>query len=231
MTMGYRCYLMGQLMPQTPGKLTVKVKGKNKTLELLNEGEINFLRAPGLTEITLPLVFPMLSGSRGPDYYLGLLEKAKTQKRTTQFILTRTSPGGGLLFDTNLTVSVEDYTVTENAVNGLDLHVDVVLKQYRSYGTTVLKLKDDDSGEKTLTVTVERPSESAPKESSYTVKKGDTLWAIAKKYLGNGAKYSTVYNANKSMINNPNYIYPGQKLVIPMESLKSDELRATNTAW
>ena len=50
----------------TPAKLTVKVKGKNKTLILLNEGEINFLRSPGLTEITVPLLLPMLGGSRSP---------------------------------------------------------------------------------------------------------------------------------------------------------------------
>ncbi len=74
--MSYNCYLGGVLMPVTPAKLTIKVKGKNKTLELLNGGEINFLRAPGLTEITLPLTFPMLTGARRPDYYLNILEKA-----------------------------------------------------------------------------------------------------------------------------------------------------------
>ena len=40
--MSYSCYLGGMEVP-TPAKLTVKVKGQNKTLILLNEGEINFL--------------------------------------------------------------------------------------------------------------------------------------------------------------------------------------------
>lgn len=39
--------------------------------------------------------------------YLG----AKTQRTTTQFIMTRTTPAGRLLFDTNIKVSVEDYTI------------------------------------------------------------------------------------------------------------------------
>ena len=49
----------------------------------------------------------------------------------------------------------------------------------------------------------------------HTVKKGDTLWAIAKKYYGNGAQYTKIYNANKSIIKNPDLIYVGQKFLIP----------------
>ncbi len=65
--MSYSCYLGGVEWP-TPAKLTVKIKGKNKTLTLLNEGEINFLRTPGLSEIVLPVTLSMLTGSRSPSY-------------------------------------------------------------------------------------------------------------------------------------------------------------------
>lgn len=220
MTMSYKCYLGGVLMPETPAKLTVKIKGRNATLTLLNEGEINFLRTPGLTEITLPLTFPMLSGARSPEYYLGILEKLKTSKATTQFIMTRTSPSGQLLFDTNIKVSVEDYTVNENATNGLDLSVDVELKQYRDYSTKTVKVETEATRNtaavtKTATVTAERPATTAPKVNTYTVKSGDTLWGIAKKYYGNGAKYTKIYEANKGVIKNPNLIYVGQVFAIP----------------
>ena len=215
--MSYKCYLDGVLMPETPAKLMVKIKGKNTTLTLLNEGEINFLRTPGLTEISLPLAFPMLSGARSPDYYLDILEKLKTQKRTTQFILTRTSPSGKLLFDTNIKVSVEDYTISENANNGLDVSVDVELKQYRDYSTKTVTVETTATrtAAKTVTVTTERPATTAPKAATYTVKKGDTLWGIAKTFLGNGAKYNQIFEANKGIIKNPNLIYPGQVLRLP----------------
>ena len=210
-------------MPQTPAKLSVKISGKNTTVTLLNEGEINFLKYPGLTEITLPLVFPMLTASKRPDYYLTLLERAKTQRTTTQFIMTRTTPAGQLLFDTNIKVSVEDYTIEESATNGLDVSVEVKLKQYRDYSTKTVAIKStvkhndskDTAVKKTATVQTTRPATNAPQTKTYTVKKGDTLWGIAKKYYGNGAKYPTIYNANKGKIKNPNHIYVGQVFTIP----------------
>ena len=222
--MSYKCYLFGQLMPQTPSKLSVKISGKNSTVTLLNEGEINFLKYPGLTEITLPLVFPMLTGSNRPDYYLSLLERAKTSRSTTQFIMTRTTPSGQLLFDTNIKVSVEDYTIDENASNGLDVSVEVKLKQYRDFSTKTVTIKttvkhndskDTPAPKKTATVQTTRPATTAPQTKTYTVKKGDTLWGIAKKYYGNGAKYTQIYNANKGKIKNPNLIYVGQVFTIP----------------
>ena len=187
--MSYACYLAGVQMP-TPAKLTVKIKNKNKTLILLNEGEINFLRTPGLTEIVVPFVFPMLTG-RSPDYYLGTLERLKTSKEPTQFILVRCSPDGRTLYDTNMRVSVEDYNIVEDATKGLDVAVDVNLKQWRPYGTKTATVEQPAESGQAATVTVEkeRDASTAPTTKTYTVKAGDSLWAIAAKYYGKGAEY------------------------------------------
>ena len=65
----------------------------------------------------------------------------------------------------------------------------------------------------------EKKVTSTPKASSakrtYTVKRGDCLWNIAKRFYGNGAKYTKIYDANTNKIANPNLIYPGQIFVIP----------------
>jgi len=217
--MSYACYLAGVEMP-TPAKLTVKVKNKNKTLILLNEGEINFLRTPGLTELTVPFTFPALTG-RGADYYLDILEQSKTSKKPTQFILARCSPDGRALFDTNIKVSVEDYSVVEDAAKGLDVAVDVSLKQWRSYGTKTVTVEQPAESGKPPTVTVEkeRDASTAPTAKTYTVKKGDCLWAIAAKFYGDGSQYKKIQAASQDVIakhgSNPNMIWPGDVLTIP----------------
>ena len=207
--MSYTCYLGGVEMP-IPSKLTVKIKNKNKTQILLNEGEINFLRAAGLTEITVPFVFPMLTGGRSPSYYLGLLEELKTSKKPTQFILVRCSPDGKSLFDTSIKVSIEDYSITEDAKSGLDVSVDVTLKQWRDYGTKVAVIEKS-----SVSVETERDASTAPSAKTYTVVKGDCLWTIARRFYGRGSDWSKIYNANKDKISNPNLIYPGQVFTIP----------------
>lgn len=62
---------------------------------------------------------------------------------------------------------------------------------------------------------VTKKSTSSSSSKKYTVKRGDTLWAIAKKYYGNGAKYTKIVSANKNLIKNPNLIQIGWKLTIP----------------
>ena len=49
----------------------------------------------------------------------------------------------------------------------------------------------------------------------HTVEKGDTLWAVAKKALGDGNRYNEIFEANKPMLSHPDKIYPGQVLRIP----------------
>ncbi|MBT8070726.1 MAG: LysM peptidoglycan-binding domain-containing protein [Xanthomonadales bacterium] len=60
-----------------------------------------------------------------------------------------------------------------------------------------------------------KPSEAAGEDNTYTVEAGDTLWAIAEKVYGSGGKYMKIFEANTSILDSPDKIFPGQKLVIP----------------
>lgn len=219
----YSFYFGSLLLPVTPQKLTTKIKGNNKTLTLVNEGDINFLRSPSLTEISFDVVLPMLGqysfadSFRRPDYYLSVFENYMTSKTPFRFIVSRVSPSGRLLFDTNMKVSLESYTITEDATKGPDVTVSVTLKQYIDYATKTVTVTKPAAAARKPTIKEEKKREtsSKPKTKSYTVKKGDCLWNIAKKYYGNGVQYTKIYNANKGKIKNPNLIYPGQVLTIP----------------
>ncbi len=50
---------------------------------------------------------------------------------------------------------------------------------------------------------------------TYTVQSGDTLWKISEEMYGNGAKYMKIFEANTDLLDNPDRIFPGQKLKIP----------------
>lgn len=51
---------------------------------------------------------------------------------------------------------------------------------------------------------------------SYTVREGDTLWAIAEQFYGDGNEWQKIYQANRNVIgDNPDLIQPGQQLTIP----------------
>lgn len=71
-----------------------------------------------------------------------------------------------------------------------------------------------------ITASKPKPAKRPPvanktKPKTYTVKKGDNLWNIAKKHLGDSNKWRQIYDKNKGVIGrNPNLIYPGQKLVL-----------------
>ncbi len=233
----YYLYLDNELMPITPEKVQIKIKGGNKTISLINEGEVNQIKPSKLTEISFDLLlpnqaYPFALYKNGeflpPSYFLDLFEKLKAKKKPFKFKLLRTDPQGNSLFDTSLDVTMESCPITEDAKEGFDVQVGIELKEWRDYGVTTIKVKKSSGKTKvTKKKTAKKSSSKKSKSSSYVVKSGDTLWAIAKKYLGNGGKWKTIYNANKSIIEKAakshgyassatgHWIFPGTKLTIP----------------
>ena len=217
----YYFYMGNVLLPIAPEKLTLKIKNTNKTMTLINEGEVNFLREAGLTELEFDVLIPSVrysfakydGGFKSAAYFTDHFEKLKTSKEPFQFVVSRKKADGALLFDTDMTVSMESYTVKESAKEGFDMTVSIKLKQYRAYGTKIVKVSNN-----TASVTTQRQTTNSPepkKETTYTVKSGDCLWNIAKAIYGDGSKYTKIYEANKDKITNANLIYVGQVLIIP----------------
>lgn len=171
--MAYYMYIGKILFPVTPGKLSLKINNKNKTITLINEGEVNLIKTPGLTDITIDeLLLPafqkypfagyfQLTDEKGKriagdnkfhsaDYYLEKLEKWKNNKKPVQFVMSRTTPDGkDLLWDTNFDVTIEDYEVIEDVERyGFDVAVKLSMKQYRYWGAKKLVIKKKSSKKK-----------------------------------------------------------------------------------
>lgn len=223
---GYDVYLKDCLLPVTPDKIQIKINNANKTVKLINEGEINVLKNAGLTDIEFECEVPQVrqpyavykSGFKGAGYFLDIFEGLKTGKKPFQLIVCRRMPDGKQLLNTNIKVSLEEYKVTEDAKNGFDFKVKFNLKQWRDYGTKTVNIRVAESKPKARLEPKREANNSPapPAPQTYTVVRGDCLWNIAKRFYGNGARYTVIYDANRGVIGgNPNLIHPGQVLTIP----------------
>ena len=235
----YYMYINKVSFPVTPGKMTLKVNNQNKTITLINEGEVNLIKTPGLTDITIDELllpsfqkYPFADYKRneflGATYYLGKLESWKMKKKPVRFKMVRSTPDGRkILWDTNLDVTIEDYEIIEDAERyGMDVAVKLSMKEYRYWGAKklVLKKKGKNSTKKKAAAKKKKTRKSKEPAKTYTVKKGDTLMKIAKKQLNDAALWKSVYSLNKKTIeaeakkrgrkssSNGHWIYPGTKL-------------------
>ncbi len=68
-----------------------------------------------------------------------------------------------------------------------------------------------------LTFPAPKANEEKEKVEFYEIVSGDTLGGIAKRYYGKASLYTRIHEANKELIPDPNKIYPGQKIKIPLD--------------
>ncbi|MGG2105554.1 LysM peptidoglycan-binding domain-containing protein [Lysinibacillus pakistanensis] len=223
----YNFFMDGVQFPVAPPELSTKINGRNEAIVLMNDGEVNVIKKPSLTDIEFEVLIPNVkypfavytNGFQPATFYLEKLEKLKVDDKPFQFIVNRMMTNGNLLFDTNMTVTIEDYEIMESAENGFDVTVRISLKQYKAYGNKRIVTKPatassnaSNTSNATTTqkavVEQKRPTTSKETPKTHTVKSGETLWAIAKKYLGDGSKYTELAKINK--ISNPNVIKVGQ---------------------
>ena len=221
--MAYKFYIDKVLLPVPPSKMTTKISNKNKTVTLINDGEVSILKSQGLTEISFDLLLPNVeypfadykNGKfKEAKYFLDKFEKLKSNKTAFQFIVSRELPKGKDLFSTNITVSLEDYSIIEDAKEGFDVTASIKLKQYKLFSTKVVQLQTTIAASSSSGVIfIPAKEETPPKVNTstippYTVKSGDCLWNICKRYLGDGSKYWSIAELNN--IKNPHLIYAGQ---------------------
>jgi len=55
------------------------------------------------------------------------------------------------------------------------------------------------------------------KEEYYVIVKGDTLSHIAQRYYGKASRWPDIFEANREVIQDPDKIFPGQKIRIPLD--------------
>lgn len=233
----YFFQIAGVNLPFAPESVETKINNKNETITLISEGEVNRLKQPGLTEISFTARIPQVQYAFASKLvkaktYTDLFERLKVNKSNFLLVISRwTGNKKKELFHTSMRVSLEDYSIKEDAKEGYDLLVDLNFKQHKDYGVKVYKVVDNSDNvnnsatARNATNTTEKPKDNS---SKYKVVSGDNLWKIARKfYGGTGSNWKIIYDANKDLIestakkygkkssNTGWWIYPGTELTIP----------------
>jgi len=192
-------------LPVLPPEYEVSEEHRNTTVNVLQIGDINLIGKTGLRELPLSSFFPAQdynfsnnSNRKEPSYYRDTIREWKNSGEPIRVIIT------GML---NMECTIESFLWAERDATG-DIYYDLSLKEYKRPKIVAVT--------KTATTTSSsRATKPASSNKSYTVKKGDSLWKIAKQMYGNGSQYNKIYEANKDKIKNPSLIYAGQVLKIP----------------
>lgn len=70
-------------------------------------------------------------------------------------------------------------------------------------------------------MTIRQPEGGAEEAESpvefYVIRSGDTLSKIARQYYGDAMQYPRIFEANREVIGDPDRIYPGQRIRIPLD--------------
>jgi len=170
----YELYLGRMLLPVTPEKIRLAIKNRNQTITLIDGGEVNIAKDAGLTEISFSALLPQVKypfaryeggNFQSADVFVEYLEGLKTSKAPFQFIMNRMLPTGKRLFDTNMSVTLEEYSIQDDAGEGFDLVADIRLKQWRPYGTKIIEINAE-IPTAPVVIEEERPIVEKPKSSS-----------------------------------------------------------------
>ena len=115
------------------------------------------------------------------------IKKWMDKGEVLRFIVTGT--------EINFQVRITDFEYSEQD-GTRDVYFTINLKEYRKIkiSSTTPKKKKTDNKDRTDT----KETDNKPKQKTYTVKSGDTLYDIAKKYYGKGSDYKKIIEKNKS---------------------------------
>ncbi|WP_315168672.1 LysM peptidoglycan-binding domain-containing protein [Metaclostridioides mangenotii] len=99
-----------------------------------------------------------------------------------------------------------------------DVYYSLSIEEYRRFKIPLADIPGNGNTQETKKPDTNNNQNSTGQQQqqrTHIVKRGDTLWGLAKKYYGSGSKYPVIFNANKNLIKNPDDIKDGWKLVIP----------------
>lgn len=250
----YLVYLKKILLPVTPKAWSISYNNKNTTMTLINEGEINILKEPGLEKIKFDAMLPnqhypfarYLSGYKNAEYYINQFNKMVKSTKPFQLNIIREKQDRGRLKSTNIKVGFEgDIQYKESTDEGIDVIASITLKRFKPYGLKTYILPTPVVQTPTISIVniadnivvamtqTQRTTENSPlptQTNTYTTKNGDTLYKIAKYFYNDGSQFHKIFYANQSKITNPSAtLNAGIVLTIPKITTSTSSTEKNNS--
>ncbi|MEK8131247.1 LysM peptidoglycan-binding domain-containing protein [Paenibacillus filicis] len=197
-------------LPVNPESLEIKQGGEGQTYNIVGLGEINAIQTPKLREISFSGIFPAAAYPfvqvreeelRPSLWYVDRLTEWMRSKRPIRIVVTggQTELIDGALtgIQLNSPVSIERFDWKETAASSGDVEYELSLKQYEFYAAKKVNIVLDPQQGGTVVEEAEptRANDRVPPDS-YTMVQGDSLWAVAAKMLGSGARYREIQELN-----------------------------------
>lgn len=203
-------------IPVNPEEIRRSRKLNVERYQVLGGGEVSLPSYCSLEEYSFEAEFPSRGyhyiepGARSDaSYYEKMFRKAQKNKKPIRFIASN-----GITDDISVKVLVESVESVEKAGEEGDKYLTLKLLEYKEAAKRYVAVQTSAGTVKQEEQTAATENPAVTENKTHTVQSGDTLWAIAKKYYGNGSQYTKIAAANPT-IKNPNLIYPGQVLSIP----------------
>lgn len=201
-------------IPVLPEKFSVSIGSNNSSVDVVELGEVIVKQAPPAYKFSFESFFPKttfpgvsVSSLTAPLTCINKLKKWYKGDKPVHLILTDVG--------IDMYCTIESFSYYEEGGDVGSIHYSLTLKEYKEVTVRSVTIK---SSKATVSSSKSRVDNSTTPQT-YTVKTGDCLWNIAKKFYGSGSKYTIIYNANKSVVgSDPNLIYAGQVLTIPASS-------------
>ena len=182
--------------PILPSAINVQDYAITNDSNITGLGDVTVFGGKGLRTIEISSFFPnpkrkykLVNYNDYPKQYdcVAKIKKWMDKGEVLRFIVTGT--------EINFQVRITDFEYSEQD-GTRDVYFTINLKEYRKIkiSSTTPKKKKTDNKDRTDT----KETDNKPKQKTYTVKSGDTLYDIAKKHYGKGSDYKKIIEKNKS---------------------------------
>lgn len=200
-------------MPTNPEEINIEEPQDFEDYDIIKLGPITVPGALGLRSYSFEVELP-----HKVNQYVVSLEEFKTPDVYINTLRAWRASSGPI----NMTISSENFKISESVVitsldytekagEEGDYYMKIKLKQYKPF-------KIEFIGENAINrakLTSRAGMPPLPANAIYIMQIGDTLWKVAKKYLGKGELYTEIMAANPKLGSNPNSVQEGQQVNLP----------------